>query len=210
MFVADLFAGEARNIRVVEGVYAYDCFTGDDHSVIYFTAPAIRAICEICGSDNCRFRVHPFLPERPRGFPRNLFPEAADSGHLRGHSSTSLRPQPHEPDEVEELPVHRSHRSILRNFQPVILTCTARLGPGGGTPGDPVEGRRNLLDHPLAIIRRVEQEHEVQVPMPGLPQQSQILRQRPRHGGDRQLIHVLQRIIEEQDLVRIVRQIGSP
>lgn len=35
VFVADLFAGELGSIRVVEDVYTYPCFTGDDRAVIY-------------------------------------------------------------------------------------------------------------------------------------------------------------------------------
>ncbi len=35
VFVADLFAGEAGNIRIVDDVYTYPCFTGDDRAVIY-------------------------------------------------------------------------------------------------------------------------------------------------------------------------------
>ena len=35
VFLADLFAGEARSIRVVEDVYTYPCFTGDEGAVLY-------------------------------------------------------------------------------------------------------------------------------------------------------------------------------
>ncbi len=35
VFVADLFAGEANSIRIVEDVYTYPCFTGDEGAVLY-------------------------------------------------------------------------------------------------------------------------------------------------------------------------------